>query len=138
MMRVYIPRDWSALSALVRDREMPGPVTAYAVTMQVLALAETDDAEELEEIARALAADAAVRSGCVRPCVLAVDVHDRDISDADVTDVGAVRVTAAVPFSQVAAVLVSDEHAGDGAEPSDDVELLWYLPHEIEGLLADG
>ena len=138
MMRVYIPRDWSDLPGLVRDHQVQAPVTAYAVTAQVRDLADTDDAEELEEIARALAADAAVRSGCVRPCVLAVDVPDRGVSDPDVVDVGAVQVTTAVPFSQVAAVLVSDESASVDAESQDDVELLWFLPHEIEGLLADG
>jgi hypothetical protein len=67
-----------------------------------------------------------------------VDVPDRDVSYPDVVDIGAVQVTAPVQFSQVAAVLVSDESASVDAESQDDVELLWFLPHEIEGLLADG
>ena len=138
-MRVYIPLEWSDLPALVRDREVKAPASAYAVTATLRAVADTDDEEELEELARALAADAGVLSGFARPCVLAVDAAADSVSALEGGDAepGEVMLHATVPFSRIAAVLVSENYVTGAPVPGDEIDLLWFAPQEIEGLLAD-
>lgn len=144
-MRVYIPLDWSDLPALVRDRGLSAPVTAYAVTEDLRRAVGSDDEEEIEECARTLAADAALLSGCRRPCVLAVEVEPGDVDLSEGGEaVGEVIVRARVRLDRADAVLVSPDHPATRASAEsmvnsdDELELLWFAPQEIEGLLADG
>ena len=126
-MRVYLPGTTTALRSLVDDGELPGPLTAFAVTDQLRRFyAVSDggaDVEELEYAALLAAARASLRLLDVDPfaarrrVVLAADVPDASVRpiDDDEEERGAVRVEATVRTADVASAHV------DGAEAEDDV-----------------
>ena len=126
-MRIYLPATTSVLRTLVDDGQLPGPLTAFAVTpglREFYALSDAGaDEEELEYAALLAAARASLRlvdvdpSAARRRVVLAADVPDAVVAEAEDPDAdrGAVRVTGDVTMGDVASAHV------DGAEAEDDV-----------------
>ncbi|MDP9846415.1 DUF6912 family protein [Streptosporangium lutulentum] len=168
-MRVYLPCTLPALARVVTVGELgPAPLTGYAVTPALTEWYASGDTEELEYVALTEAARASLRmlaadradglDVAARRVVVAVDVPDGDVSvGADLEERARVRLAAAVPLTEVAAVHVDDLSAVadteaaiaalpaadrgdddarfvvDGAEAND---LLWYATQEIPDLVG--
>jgi hypothetical protein len=157
--RVYVPSSWAGLRALLADDGIgPPPIVGHAVTDALRAAYPEGSDEEWEYVA---AANASRTSLCLlgdadppRRVVLALDVDT--VVDAHDEDPTLIELVDAVPFRQVAAVLVdlpeaavevaaarsrwAEAEAGDaGAEQVVerclDHELAWYAPQEIGELL---
>lgn len=162
-MRAYVPASSVQLHELVRTGELPAGLTAFAVTAGLREWYVNDDIEELEYAATAEAARASLRlldddpAAARRRFVVAADVPDDAVEVRDDLDRGVVRLHAAVPRADVAAVHADDTAAeaavaaaadaivrADLGEPGaqdivDDAEgfeLSWYASQEIEDLLA--
>ncbi|MFC8728520.1 DUF6912 family protein [Streptomyces bacillaris] len=168
-MRVYVPLTLSGLAAAHAAGEVgPGPLTAYAVTPGLREWYVSDDIEELEYAALSRAAAASLRliagdpDAARRRIVVAVDVPDgAATADPDqglsAASLGEVRLAAALPLAEAAAVHVDADEAEkdvaaaaaalgaadlgdddaqftvDGAE---DHELLWFGVQEIPQLIG--
>lgn len=162
-MRVYVPVTTRILRELVETGELgPPPVTAFAVTSELLEWYTSGDLEELEFAALLEAARGSLRLldedpvSARRRGVLAADVPDTQVDVRPDLDRAVVRVTAAIPMRQVAAVHMD----GPGAEAavraaaaavleadlgSEDAkflvdeaeghELLWFASQEVGPLL---
>ncbi|SFI07573.1 hypothetical protein SAMN05216275_10144 [Streptosporangium canum] len=168
-MRVYLPCTLPALARVVTLGELgPAPLTGYAVTPALVEWYVSGDTEELEYVAlteaaraslRMLAADRAdgVRVAA-RRVVIAAEVPDGSVSaGAELEERARVRLAAAIPMADIAAVHVDDlsavedieaaivalpaadrgdddaRFALDGAEAND---LLWYATQEIPDLIG--
>lgn len=169
VMRVYVPLTLPGLAAAHKAGELgPGPLTAYAVTPGMREWYVSDDIEELEYAALSRAAAASLRlmagdpDAVRRRVVVAVDVPDQAaVADPDrVLDAGAlgeVRIAAAVPMSEAAAVHVdaddavddvsaavaalgAADHGDDDAQftvdGAEDHELLWFGVQEIPNIVG--
>ena len=169
-MRIYVPVTAAAVTALADGRPVPpaagGETTAFAVTPGLRAWYGEDhppgddapDQEDLEYAACAEAARAALRLLAADPeaprrrVVLAVDVHDVDVTVRDDLDRGVVRTSATVSPDRLAAVFVDDADAShavaraarviDAADLGDTAaeetvgdtegfELSWFGPGEL-------
>ena len=162
-MRIYLPGTSTTLSALQADSQLPGGLTAFAVTPGLREWYTDDDVEALEYAAMLEAARAALRlldadpAAARRRVVIAVDVRDDAVEVRDDLDRGVVRVSAPVPLAAVASVHVDDTDAigtvtaaaeaitaadlGDPAaqdrvDDAEGFELSWYATQEIPDLLA--
>ncbi|OEU97509.1 MULTISPECIES: DUF6912 family protein [Streptomyces] len=175
-MRVYVPLTLPALSEAHGAGELgPAPVEAYAVTPGLRAWWGSEDAEELEYAALRQAAGASLRlladqyEAARRRVVVALEAADgavvpdeeddgsRGGAEADAGAVGRVRLTAAVPLTEAAAVhldaedavddvtaavgalsaaLAGDERAEQVVDRADDHELLWFATQEIPALVG--
>lgn len=125
------------------------PPAAYAVTERLLAIASSDDAEELAEIARDVAARASVvELGSPLRVVVVAELTRSEIEQAPDLHPAAVHVQGRIPAAAIACAFVDEpEAAADvrAAESGDedalarleDRDLLWYdaseLPHLIPG-----
>lgn len=168
-MRVYLPCTLPALARVVTLGELgPAPLTGYAVTPALVEWYVSGDTEELEYVAlteaaraslRMLAADRAdgVRAAA-RRVVIAAEVPDGSVSaGAELEERARVRLAAAIPMTDIAAVHVDDLSAAEDVEAAiaalpaadrgdDDArfaldgaeanELLWYATQEIPDLIG--
>ena len=134
-LRVYLPTTRAGLARAGRDRPVPGPLAAHAVT-EALRREWPDADDEQAEYAALMAAAATSRelaaaTGERRRTVLAADVADEAVvpvtSEVDPT---LVTLTADVSWRQVAAALV--DVADDAA---DDDDLAWFATQEIADLI---
>lgn len=162
-MRVYLPSTLSRLAAIAAAGEVgPAPLAGCAVTPALREWYAEGDQEELEYAALTAAARLSLRLLAADPTaprrrvVLAADdVPDR-AAEPGPESRAAVRLTVAVPLSQVAAIHVDDpaviEAVGVAvvALPAADAgdedaaflvaeaeahELQWYAPSEISELV---
>ncbi len=119
------------------------PPLAYAVTERLLALVDSDDADELAEIARDVAARASVIDVGSPLRVVVVAELTRPECDAD-PDVhpAAVRVQGRIPASAIACAFVDEPDAADDVRAAragdedaldrlDDHDMLWYDASEL-------
>ncbi|MET8383096.1 hypothetical protein ABZV14_08840 [Streptosporangium canum] len=168
-MRVYLPCTLPALARVVTLGELgPAPLTGYAVTPALVEWYVSGDIEELEYVALTEAARASLRmlaadradgvQAAARRVVIAAEVPDGSVSaGAELEERARVRLAAAVPMADIAAVHVDDlsavedveaavvalpaadrgdddaRFALDGAEAN---ELLWYATQEIPDLIG--
>ncbi|MET8332311.1 DUF6912 family protein [Streptosporangium canum] len=168
-MRVYLPCTLPALARVVTLGELgPAPLTGYAVTPALVEWYVSGDTEELEYVALTEAARASLRmlaadradgvQAAARRVVIAAEVPDGSVSaGAELEERARVRLAAAVPMADIAAVHVDDlsavedveaavvalpaadrgdddaRFALDGAEAN---ELLWYATQEIPDLIG--
>lgn len=163
-MRVYIPVTTRVLREMIETGELgPAPLTAFAVTPGLREWYRDGDIEELEYAALLEAARGSLRLldedpvSARRRAVVAAEVPDDQVGPRPDLDRAVVRLTAAVPMRQVAAVHMdgADAEAAVRAAAdsvleadlgSDDAkflldeaeghELLWYASQEV-GLLLD-
>ncbi len=168
-MRIYLPATWPMLARMVTTgRFEPMGGTGFALTPKLRESYVAGDEEELEYAALTEAARASLRLLAVefglgedgtpaRRVVVAADTEDVTLRP-DLDD-GAVRVTGAVPMSEIAAVHVDLEEAEhavrqaagavDKADLGDmdaeflvgeaeDHELAWYAPSEVQFLVELG
>jgi hypothetical protein len=152
--RVYVPLDRAALERLAAGELGPPPLDGYAATDALRGWYDEGarpgaDDELLEAVAAALAAQASLAgldaSGSAR-LVAAVDVSEVRPDESE--QPGRVRLDAAVPLRDVAAVLADGPDAADDvraavSDPSDEhldaVErhgLAWWGPAEVSDLAA--
>ncbi|WP_031162481.1 DUF6912 family protein [Streptosporangium roseum] len=168
-MRVYLPCTLPALARVVTLGELgPAPLTGYAVTPALVEWYVSGDTEELEYVALTEAARASLRmlaadradgvQAPARRVVIAAEVPDGSVSaGAELEERARVRLAAAIPMADIAAVHVDDlsavedveaaivalpaadrgdddaRFALDGAEAN---ELLWYATQEIPDLIG--
>ncbi|MEU7450656.1 hypothetical protein AB0A72_02505 [Streptosporangium roseum] len=168
-MRVYLPCTLPALARVVTLGELgPAPLTGYAVTPALVEWYVSGDTEELEYVALTEAARASLRmlaadradgvQVAARRVVIAAEVPDGSVSaGAELEERARVRLAAAIPMADIAAVHVDDlsavedveaaiaalpaadrgdddaRFALDGAEAN---ELLWYATQEIPDLVG--
>ncbi|MER5320736.1 DUF6912 family protein [Streptosporangium roseum] len=168
-MRVYLPCTLPALARVVTLGELgPAPLTGYAVTPALVEWYVSGDTEELEYVALTEAARASLRmlaadradgvQVAARRVVIAAEVPDGSVSaGAELEERARVRLAAAIPMADIAAVHVDDlsavedveaaiaalpaadrgdddaRFALDGAEAN---ELLWYATQEISDLVG--
>ncbi|MEU7987365.1 DUF6912 family protein [Streptosporangium canum] len=168
-MRVYLPCTLPALARVVTLGELgPAPLTGYAVTPALVEWYVSGDTEELEYVALTEAARASLRmlaadradgvQVAARRVVIAAEVPDGSVSaGAELEERARVRLAAAIPMADIAAVHVDDlsavedieaaivalpaadrgdddaRFALDGAEAND---LLWYATQEIPDLIG--
>lgn len=163
-MRVYLPATSTLLGELHESGLIgPPPLTGFAVTPGIREWYLDEDVDELEYAASGQAARASVRlidadpSALRRRVVLSVDVPDEQITVIDELERGAVRISAAVPGSLVAAVHVDDadaeeaiavaavamieadlgsEAAQQRVDDAEGYELSWYAPQELADVVA--
>ncbi|SEJ21299.1 DUF6912 family protein [Demequina mangrovi] len=143
-MRVYIPATVDDLPRCADG--LWEPPVAYAVTERLLEIVASDDADELAEIARDVAARASVIEAGSPLRVVVVAELTRAECDADPeVHPAAVRVHGRIPASAIACAFVDEpEAAGDvsaavgGDEDALDVleerDLLWYDASELGSL----
>lgn len=163
-MRVYLPSTFPRLQALLDAGQVGDPpLPGYAVTGELREWYAEGDLEELEYVALTLAARASVRlldadpDAVRRRVVVVVEVPDAWVQLVPHVDRAAVRVSSAVPLSDVQAVHVDDldavadvtvaadavveadlgsEEAAFRVEQAEGHELAWYATQEI-GLLLE-
>jgi hypothetical protein len=156
-MRVYIPATVPILQRFVAEDELwPAGGTAFAVTPAHREAYTAGNTEELEYSAMAEAQRAALRllsadeDAAPRRAVVAADVEDVTLRPD--LDPAVVRLSAAVPMRQVAAVHLDTAAAEDAVRAAvravdaadlgdeaaeitlgdaEDHELAWYAPQEL-------
>jgi len=153
-VRVYLPMTMTELAAATAAGSVgPAPVDGFAVTPGLREWFAEGDDEELEYAAQARAAAASIArlvadpSAPRRRVVLAVDVDDASVTDADGLDTGAVVVDAAVPSTSFVSAVVDDVAAipdvtravedpddADAASDVEDHQLLWFAVQELTDL----
>lgn len=161
-MRVYVPGTMATVQALATDGELPGGLTAFAVTPGLREWYVDEDIEELEYAAMLEAARASLRlldsdeSAPRRRVVVAAEVPDGAVQVRDDLDRGVVQLNDAVSLAGIASVHVDDLDAveavaaaadsiiaadiGDAAaqdrvDDAEGFELSWYATQEIGSLL---
>ncbi|HKA68857.1 MAG TPA: hypothetical protein VKG85_07015 [Actinomycetes bacterium] len=166
-MRVYVPTTLLGLAEIAASGKLgPEPYEAYTVTPALREWYVAGDLEELEYVAMAEAGRASLRmltseaDAPRRRVVIALDVPDAAVtplsSPLDGGSHGAVRVAAAAPVTDIAAVHVDGDDAvadiaaavaavdaaaaGDDdaqfiVDGAEDHDLLWYASQEIPDLL---
>jgi hypothetical protein len=161
-MRVYVPGTVMTVQSLATDDELPGGLTAFAVTPGLREWYVDEDIEELEYAAMLEAARASLRlldsdpSAPRRRVVIAAEVSDDAVRVRDDLDRGVVQLRDAVPLAAVASVHVDDLDAveavtaavdsiiaadiGDTAaqdrvDDAEGFELSWYATQEIGSVL---
>lgn len=162
-MRVYLPGTVRSLRQLLAAGELgPPPLTGFAVTPGLREWYTDGDLDELEYAALLDAARASLRlldedpAAPPRRVVIAVEVPDGAVDVRPDLDRSVVRVSAAVPLRDVAAVHVDGPDAaptvraaaaaileadlgGDDAkflvDEAEGHELLWYASQEVGPLL---
>lgn len=131
-VRCYVPLSPDQLATLSRERRLPGPLPATAVTDAVRAANAAGDRDEWEDDALQEAAAGLVAGS--RPVVVAAVDLTEDRVDAGHAQ-GAAVVVGNIDLSRVAAI-----HVGDDVVSSDPaalgpageaVELSWYDTTEI-------
>ena len=162
-MRIYVPVTTRILRELVDTGELgPPPLTAFAVTPELREWYTSGDLEELEYAALMEAARGSLRlldedpTSVPRRGVIAADVAEGDIDVRPDLDRAVVRVTAAIPMRQIAAlhmdgadaeksvraaaaaVLEADLGSEDAkflVDEAEGRELLWFASQEVGTLL---
>ncbi len=167
-MRVYVPATLSLLRRLVDERQLfPLGGNAFALTAALREAYASGDTEELEYAALREAARASLRLLATdesdkseedrehpRRVVLSVDVED--VTPRPDLDHAVVKVSAAIEWTQVAAVHVDTAEAEEAVKAAaavvdaadlgdvdaefqlgeaEDHELAWYAPQEVPFLL---
>ena len=159
-MRVYLPSTLPALATALKDGEIgPAPQPGFAVTPALRDWYTSGDLDELEYVAMAEAARAALRLLAADPgapaqrVVLAAEVPDGDVGRAgDHAHPAAIQILSAIPVSAVAAGHIDgpdaagDVRAAVAALPAADDgdadarftvdgaeghELMWYATQEL-------
>lgn len=153
--RVYLPVTGADLTTLQRERSLPGPRPACAVTRALEQSQKGAEEEELEYLALQQAAQGAVSAAAEagEPVVVAAaDVEPEDVSGVD-TPVGQLRdgrlagsvtVTEAVKLARIASFHVSDDVAlppapaegDDGVQEIEEMELSWYDVTELPAIVG--
>jgi len=162
-MRVYVPVTVRIVRRLVDTGELgPPPLTAFAVTPELREWYTSGDLEELEYAALMEAARGSLRlldedpTSARRRGVIAADVPEAQVDVRPDLDRAVVRVTAAIPLRDVAAlhmdgpdaeeavraaaaaVLEADLGSEDAKFLLDEAEgheLLWFASQEVGPLL---
>lgn len=152
--RVYLPVTGADLATLKRERALPGPRSACAVTRALEQSQKGAEEEELEYLALQQAAQAAVPSAAEagEPVVVAAaDVEPEDVDGVD-TPAGQLpngRLACSVTVSEeVRLARIASFHLGDGvakppgseatADPVQEIEereLSWYDVTELPTLV---
>ena len=140
-MRVYIPATVDDLPRCADG--LWEPPLAYAVTDLLLEIADSDDADELSEIARDVAARASVIEvgSPLRVVVVAELTRAECETDPDLHP-AAVRVQGRIPASAIACAFVDEpdaaedvRHAVGGDDDAlarlEERDLLWYDASEL-------
>lgn len=140
-MRVYIPATVVDLPRCADG--LWEPPLAYAVTERLLEITETDDADELAEIARDEAARASViEVGSPLRVVVVAELTRAELTPDPELHPAAVRVSGRIPASAIACAFVDESAATgdvrDAVGGSDDAldrleerDLLWYDASEL-------
>lgn len=162
-MRVYVPVTTRVLRRLVDTGELgPPPLTAFAVTPELREWYTSGDLDELEYAALMEAARGSLRlldedpTSARRRGVIAADVPDGQVDVRSDLDRAVVRVTAAIPMREVAALHMDGAQAeevvaaaaaaileadlgGEDAkflvDEAEGQELLWFASQEVGSLL---
>lgn len=140
--RVYLPATTGSLAALVAHRRLDATL-ATAVTADLRAALPGCDEEELELEALLDAAELSLElvgrdpEAAARRVVVAADLPTGSTVPAPEQGVAVVRLRAPVLFDAVASVHVDEPSAAAAvlAGQVEDLDLLWYAPQEIAGLL---
>ncbi|MEI7778730.1 MAG: hypothetical protein WCJ42_04800 [Actinomycetes bacterium] len=120
--RVYVPVTASQLRTLLADRRLP-LAAGFAVTPSLQDWYGTGDDEQLEHAACFRASESAAAG--TRRIVLPLEVPESGVEDVGTSDdPGAVRITAVIELSWVAAILAGD-----------DEDLAWYGVQEADQVL---
>lgn len=152
--RVYLPVTRTDLATLARERVLPAPRSACAVTRALEQSQKGADEEELEYLALQHAAHEAVPTAAdagERVVVAAADVSPEEVTGVDTPAAQlpagriacSVTVTEQVPLARIASFHVGDGIAvvppgaaeDDPTQEVEDVELSWYDVTELAGLL---
>lgn len=162
-MRVYLGTTLSGLAEAVKQGGFgPGPLGAHAVTPRLREWYVEGDIEELEYAALSEAARASLRLLAVdessprRRVVVAAEVDDSDVRQAQEGARSQATVARAIAIQQIQAVHVDEEDAADtvdkaaraigkadegdedaefAVDEAEGFELLWYARQEIPDLL---
>ncbi len=144
-MRVYIPATVDDLHRCADG--LWEPPLAYAVTERLLAIVASDDADELAELARDVAARASVIDvGSPLRVVVVAELTRAELEEDPELHPAAVRVSGRVPAGAIACAFVDEPDAADdvrAAEGGDDDaldrldqrDLLWYDSSELRHLV---
>ncbi|MEP7056101.1 MAG: hypothetical protein ABI912_12740 [Actinomycetota bacterium] len=163
-MRVYLPSTFAGLHELRTNNVIgPAPLHGHAVTPALRESYAVGDTEELEHVAQLAASSDSIsllhedQSVPRRRVVLAVEVPEESVVRAEDGDESSVTVGAAVPISDVQAILVDDPDAADvveraaeawsAAQTGDDDalfqldeatahDLMWFARQELDQLLS--
>ncbi|WP_296666178.1 hypothetical protein [Demequina sp.] len=140
-MRVYLPSTVTDLPRCT-DGHWEPPV-GYAVTERLLQIAASDDADELAELARSVAASASVieHGSALRVVVVAELTRAELDADPDLHP-AAVRLSERVPASAIACAFVDEPGAAEDVRAAvagdddalarlDERDLLWYDATEL-------
>lgn len=162
-MRVYLPSTLPAIARALKAAEAgPAPMPGFAVTAALREWYASGDLEELEYAAMSDAARASLRlladdpDAPRRRAVLVAEVPDAQVvASGDLSERGAVTVTAPIPMAKIAAGHVDAPDAEPdvtlavdalpAAELGDDDatfivdgaeghELMWYASQELQFL----
>lgn len=154
-IRVYLPVTGADLAALARERVLPAPRAACAVTRALEQSQRGAEEEELEYLALQHAAQQAVPDAAdagEQVVVAAADVAPEEVNGID-TPAGqlpagrvacSVTVTGQVPLARIASFHVGDDVAvappasSGGEEPQEveEIELSWYDVTELAVLVG--
>ena len=143
-MRVYIPAHVDQLSSVVSGRWEPA--VGFAATELLLGIVDSDDPDEVSEIARDAAALASVvDSGSPLRLVIVADLVRSEVELAPDLHPAAVRLTEHVPAAAIACAFMDEAAAAEDARAAvngdeqaldrlEEHELLWYDATEIAHL----
>lgn len=121
--RIYLPLTLARLSTLRDARQLPAPVTAYAVVAPAARARDTDELEHAAWLAAATAARDLVGDG--RRVVASADVEADTVAVVS-EPYPVVEVAAPLLLRQVASFHIDEEPGGA------DADLLWYDVTEID------
>lgn len=143
-MRVYIPASVDQVSAIASG--LWEPPLGYAVTEPLLDLVDSDDDDEVAEVALDIAGWAALEGlGSPRRLVVVAELARAELVPDPDLHPAAVRLSGRVPFSAIACAFVDEPEAaedgraaaaGDQAaiERLEERDMLWYDATEIAHL----
>lgn len=143
-MRVYIPASVDQVSAIASG--LWEPPLGYAVTEPLLDLVDSDDDDEVAEVALDIAAWAALEDlGSPRRLVVVAEFARAELTPDPEFHPAAVRISGRVPVAAIACAFMDEPEAADDAraaaagdegaiERLEERDLLWYDATEISHL----